>query len=929
MNRFLATIFLVSAAGTCMAADFSDQITWYQGPFTTKSIISNMTVTSLGMLNGVFEAPDTQFQMNGDNFKAVTTGPNDYRYEGTISQANGYNSEWQIVPQPAFRFSAAAYSVSVPGEYTVTIPQGAFSVNGQSNDEFSVVFTIADNRTYLPVDLGFQISPNPVSEVSELHDVLLTFNNLDAEGKRLYMDLGASPIIKPTITKDGTENAVECGFMGVGTTTGNLAYKMTIPDGALDGAGKYTVTIPEGAIRLSGANNSNYYTNTATTFTYTYVGTGSQDVDISQDVTWYYGTSFDRKLPVNGTLQSLSMLYGLLENGQVVRVKSGRPHATVTGPEGYSYNPEIIQSRAMNYVTQEVEDQNGFQLNCSQGAGSLSVPGDYVVTIPQGVLSVDGYDNAEFTATFTVKDTRNYIPTDFNFDVRPNPDDPELIALTYFNVSMSRLNAEGQVAYHSLGVKYGATATIAKTGGETVVLTFKTNEQVTTDMLSYKILFPDNLSFKNGTYTVTIPEGSMLIGSEDGAGYYTNKELQYVYEFEGSQGHTYTSTRPIVRPEQGTVKGIAGVQFESPDPALEMILNEGVNSFQVTMPDGTTADYEVLTYPSNILMNIPFYTTFTEPGQYKFTVPRDAFKYVDINNGDEYYTTGFDLVYEVTGGQVVDMDYQLAGTSGPLNKDYNEVYKLDYVYLTFNESVSPVDMIYSKVEYPDGSVHYARTTWSGANKRFMINFLDPVFPTLHGIYKVTVPEGICYNENGDFNKAFTFEMNYLDRAVVDINCTVDPENNSIVPKLSTITLIAPEDYKSISPVNGGITMTYFYNNDDPENRSMYYLSVINDTRMQIVLDNEVTEVGDYTWYIPSGAVDGTKNDGTQVMGNAMTFFWSIRESGVVTPVGDGADTQFTVYTLDGTLVMDKVNANELNRLGKGVYVINGRTYIIR
>lgn len=933
MNKFLATVILASAPGLCMGADITDQITWYSGQYSSKQPIVNMTVNSLSLLNGVFEAPGTQFQMNGDSYKAVITGPDNYSVTRTISQAQLYNSvTGNVDPQPAFKFDAASYPVTAktPGEYTVTIPQGAFSVNGAANDEFSVVFTVKDNRTYQPIDLGLTVSPDPVVETSDLREVLLTFNNLDDNDRKLYMDLGASPTVKPTISKLGGSETVECGFAGTSVSSGKLAYKVTIPDGAIDGPGKYKISIPEGAMRLASQSSAVYYTNTAVSFTYTYTGTGSQDVDLASSLKWYYGTAYDRKLPVDGTIQGMSMLYGLLEDGQMLRVKSGRPTATLSGPEGYYKEPEITQCRAYDYVSGDLMDINGFQVNgMLNGNTSVTVPGEYTLSIPQGALTVNGYDNAAFTVKFTVKDSRTYVPTDFNFDVRPLPTDPEVVALTYFQIFLKNTDDEGKRIYRPLGVKNGATATIAKAGGETVELTFKGNEMATTDNIGYKILFQDGLAFKNGIYTVTIPEGSMLIGSETSNAYYTNKELKYVYKFQGGgSDHNYTTTLPTVRPAQGSVKGLAGVQLETPDDALEMILSDNVTKFELTLPNGDKTAYDVLTYPANTLMNIPFYMTYTTPGQYKLTVPRDAMKYVDSNSGAEYYTSGFELVFDVTGGESVDMEYSLSTQTGAIDNERTDVYNMDYVFLNFAEDISPVEMIYTKLVYPDGSVHYARTTWSSGAKRFMINILD-LYPKQYGTYKVSVPAGICYNGNGQFNKAIDFELNFMDRNMVDINCTVDPESGSTVSSLNTITLFAPADFKEIYPTNGGITMTYFYNDEDPEHRTMYYLKTVNETTMSITLDNEVKEIGDYTWSIPADAVRGVRNDGTQVVGNAMAFFWSIRESGIVNPVGDRADTLYTVYTLDGTLVMDKVKADALNRLGKGVYVINGRTYILR
>lgn len=928
MNRLLTTIFVASAAGMCMAADVSDQIEWYAGPFSSKQTITNMTVTSLGQLNGVF-ADGTQFQMNGDNFKAQTSGPDGYTYTSTINQAMAYDyNTGGVVGQPAFQFRAAASKVEAPGEYTVTIPAGAFKVNGADNDAFSVNFTIKDNRTYTPVDLGFSANPDPLIEQTELLEMTVTFNNLDANDKPIYQNLGASPTVKPTIVKVGTNDAKECEFVSTSTTTGRIGYKVKFPDGAIDGPAKYKVVIPEGAIRLSSQSNGNYYTNTEASYIYTYTGTGSQEIAVADQLKWYYGTAYDRKLPVDGTLQGLSILFGMLEDGRVLRVKSGRPNATITGPEGYSKTSEIVQVRTYDAASQQTVDVNGFRIDGTVNSVTVTVPGEYTVTIPAGTLTINGYDNAAFTAKFTVKDSRTYEPTDFNYDVRPSPNDPEIISLTYFQIFLSANDSQGNRIYRPLGVKHNATATIAKAGGATVELPFVSNESVTTGNIGYRIAFSNDLSFKNGVYTVTIPEGTMLIGSETSSTYYTNKELKYVYKFAGSSDTEYTSTLPTITPAQGgSLKGFAGVMFESPSEDLLMRPGKDVTGYELTLPNGTTTKHELITAPNGMMINIPFYQTYMEPGQYRLTVPRDGLIYVDYVSGTEYHSNGFELVYNVTGGQIGDMEYTLSSQTGTINNDRTDVYNMDYVFVKFAEEVTPVDMIYSKVVYPDGTTHYARTTWSGgANQRFMINFN---YPKTLGLYKVTVPAGACYNAEGKFNQEFSFELNYIDRSMVDIPCTVDPENGSFVSSLKTINIFAPADFTEIYGTNGGITMTYFYNNDDPEHREMQYLKTVTPTNMSIVLDEEVTKVGDYTWYIPADAIRGKKTDGTQVVGNAMSFFWSIREGGIVNAVSDGADTLFTVYTLDGTLVMNKVTNEDLNRLPKGTYIINGRTYILR
>lgn len=914
-----------------MAADFSDQITWYAGSYSYKTPIINMTASSFGQVNAVFEGENVDFKLNGDSFKATTTGPDNYSCTSSIAQAAEYNPVTSNIElQPAFQFymANAPKKCNNPGQYTVNIPAGTFSINGVSNDEMNVVFTVEDNRTFTPVDLGFTVSPNPLIETSKLTEITFTFNNTDEQGSRIYSNLGASPTVKPTIANVAGGTPVECDFVGTSTTTSNLAFKMTIPAGALTGPGKYLVTLPEKAILLSlNGNPGQYYTNEEYTCTFNYTGESTEDVNVSDDIVWYYGSSFSTKVPVNGSVTGLQMLYGCLENGSTLRVKSGRPNATITGPDNFSKEAEITQSRTYDAATAETVDQSAFQINCMvNGNTTLKTPGEYTVSIPAGALTVDGEDVAAFTATFTIQDNRTYTPMDFNFDVRPLPNDPELIALTYLYVTINRTNDEGKPIYHSLGVKHGAMATIAKAGGETVELPLASYSEVQTGKLAWKIDFPEGTAFKNGVYTVTIPQGSLLIGSEVTAEYYTNKDLVYTYKFEGSEPQiNYTSTRPIIRPAQGDVKGLCGVQLETPSDAYYMYLGQEGTKFQLTLPDGTTQDYDVISFPSPVLLNIPFYSTYTEPGEYKLTIPRSGIKYVDANSGTEYYTTGFDIVYNVTGGESVEIPYTLATPKGEIQNGRNDVYSIDYVYLTFSQDVTPIDMIYSKVVYPDGSVKYARTTWSSQNKRFLIDFS---FPTEQGLYTVTVPEGICYNANGEFNKALTFELNLLNAEYVNLGCTVDPADGSTVQELSSITLTAADGYSELRPVNGGITMTYFYNDETPDNRTMYYLSTKNETNLQIVLDNKVTEIGDYAWYIPENSIRGIKTDGSQVLNTAMTFTWSVRAAGVVGINGD-SDTLYDVYTVNGTQVMKQVKSADLNRLPKGMYIINGRTYILR
>ena len=76
------------------------------------------------------------------------------------------------------------------------------------------------------------------------------------------------------------------------------------------------------------------------------------------------------------------------------------------------------------------------------------------------------------------------------------------------------------------------------------------------------------------------------------------------------------------------------------------------------------------------------------------------------------------------------------------------------------------------------------------------------------------------------------------------------------------------------------------------------------------------------------SIIGVKEDGSQVMATAMKFFWSIRPVGVVS-VGMDKEAVYNVYDINGVSVIRNGKAEDLDNLDKGVYIINGKTFIIR
>lgn len=951
MKKLLTTALLAATlAGSCYAYNVENELTWYQGSsFTSKTRIDNMTVKSLARVYGMFETT-AGLTINADNEnpkKATVTGPNGYSFSTSITQPSKYSSDGSTLEmQPGIMFNCsnkvAGLGLTTPGEYTCSIPAGAFTVNGEANDAFSVKFTVVDNTVYTPTDFDFSVSPDPSLSVDQIKDVTLTINNLNSEGKPLYAHKGVSPTLKTTLTTPSGD--VDCTVVTTSAMTGKLAWKISVPAGTdFSTAGKYTITVPEGMLRLTGQNVKGDFTNTAYKITYNVTGNASKPEEPTTELTWRTGTTYlASKAVENGIVQQLEMLYGVAPTGKTLRVNSGRPMSTISGPENYSKEAEITQVMGYDYSGTEpvMTEQNAFSISCMSASGtSVKVPGVYTINIPAGAFSIDGTNNDAIELKIEVKNQRTYQTANLVLNVSPDPSLP-LEKLVYFEVSFNNIqekDGKEERIYTTNSVVYGAKGTVTKLGGSSVEIPFKTNGLVVNPSrnIGYKLDFDEvKVAFKeDGVYDVVIPAGQMELCTENGT-WYTNAEIKYRYTVgNGSTDIQYTDKKPAISPKEGEVNALAGIRLDAYDMSPLYLYLNTTDSFKLTLADGTVKDVKPTTYPSGAMLDFFFDEIYTAPGTYKLSIPKGSYMYINNDNpAERYLTNGFDIEYTVKGGETADLAFSLSSADGDelSTEKVNDTYKINHVYLKFNETVTPTEMIMSKVTDPEEVVTYARTSWSSGNQRFMIDL--GVTAKKPGVYTIEVPAGAAMNADGKFNEKISFRINYLEQKTEGIPCTSNPENGMDVAKLDKIYINAPAGYKKISPALGGITKTYLYNDafkDDKDKTQMAYLHQENDTRLSITLDKEVTEKGDYTLEIPAGSILGVKDDGTQVLSSAMTFVWGVRDLGAVEGIGiDGVDS-FDVYDMNGVNILKNGTKDDLNRLGKGVYIINGRKYILR
>ena len=911
---------------TIADATAEPEITWYYGTSFSGKAPVNGPIRSLTAVYGMYPA-GTQIYVP-ENKKITLAGPGIAGgtkevnlAQPTVTTYNESTGGYDAVLQPGitinFNFYPSSYKAE--GDYTANIPAGSFTINGKENAEMNLTFTVADTRVFTPADLT--VTPTPLeSDVLTYIDALgLAVDNKDyAQDTRLYTSEGVNEALKVSVRKpDGTTD--ELALKGVAGSTYTLKYEVQGIEQYLD-AGQYTVTYPEGIIKLSGyEDSSKLYTNKALSYTYTISGGSSTPVE--DEIRWCYGSSWGNKIPFNGQpVPSLSTVWGVLDD-KTVSVKANST-ATLAGPGGFTNDAvRISQAKVYDAIAQAVVDAPGFGVYLTEAPAKLETPGDYVLSIPADVFTVNGVSNKAFTATFTIKDTRVFEPIDFDVKVYPAPgtDIPTLENI-YMNFDLN--DSEDTRIYTALGLNPDAKATLDVRGESVREFELMT---VGSTPGTYRVGLKGDYGYaETGTYVLTLPEGAVRFSDNDGGNkLYTNKKLVYTfYVNEPVEPELHL----VITPSDKDVQALGGVEIEVVE-GYKMEVADG-SLFSLQLPDGTTRTLDQsLSLNKYYLKLFSGNEVFVTPGNYTLRIPNGALKFMDDNDNVVPCTKDFSMTYTVSGGTFGDLAYTVKDDEGEISlTEENYTYSLKQFYVTFDEDITATAQTFAIVKYPDGSQKYVTVTYSTANKRFLV-FLN--FPSAKGLYEITFPAGAACKD-GVFNKAATWKINYIDHETGELNCTSNPENGSDVTELLNLSLTASsEDYTSLRRYLGGITPTYFTNDDDPDNREMQYLKESGDPlTLSITLDAAVKEVGDYTWTIPANSIVANTKDGKQVLNNELRFFWSIRNTGLVDGICDD-DESVNVFDINGVQLVRNGNRSELDKLAAGIYIINGKKVILK
>lgn len=98
-------------------------------------------------------------------------------------------------------------------------------------------------------------------------------------------------------------------------------------------------------------------------------------------------------------------------------------------------------------------------------------------------------------------------------------------------------------------------------------------------------------------------------------------------------------------------------------------------------------------------------------------------------------------------------------------------------------------------------------------------------------------------------------------------------------------------------------------------------------KIEVVLDKKIEEDGVYTCVLEKGAFNVGSGFDTW-MSAAATLTWTVKSNSVEAEIAD-AETLYTVFNLQGVCVLNNADADALKALAPGIYIVNGKKYMVK
>ena len=333
----------------------------------------------------------------------------------------------------------------------------------------------------------------------------------------------------------------------------------------------------------------------------------------------------------------------------------------------------------------------------------------------------------------------------------------------------------------------------------------------------------------------------------------------------------------------------------------------------------------------------------TAPGVYTVTVPAGAVT-VDGKANTEAIVAEYTI--EAPAKPELDLSYTVTPESGSeieLPATVTFIYTDEVALYQLVESGEGVVALYDESGNKVADYDLGGLFDEPANE-FYVNITSTDLTA--GEYTLVIPAGVIEFNDVNYTEVYGVNPEMTVKYVVKgedtptppvegFDYVVTPEPGSTLDETTTVTLTYAENIM-VYPVGDNFDSNNFavLLNEEGEEVANFNVDFWNDNYDVYLASVTVTlgklYSGKYTLHIPAGTIEYDNHDGEVLALNEdINVEYNIVniEDGVEAIFGDAAE--FTVYDLNGNLLVKNGDKNALENLSNGVYVINGKKVILR
>ncbi|MCM1437206.1 MAG: hypothetical protein NC194_04850 [Prevotella sp.] len=869
-------------------------------------------VTSLGKVNITFNVPVDGF-VSGNYDNATLKKPN-----GDVENVwpDGYEGN-----SVAFDFRTTGIDpqpITTPGEYVLTIPAGKWSLNGFLTGDEIWDATMGNSPA---MTITWKI------EAVTLADPV-AFNVLDIQpdGVETSVKEAWKESIMIMAAVEGTwEKNPTCKTKAWLEKDGNLVYTLSINDeqviiesiSAADGAaangstqvvlvfspnkgatdGNYELIIPEGFLVNSAKAPNAKYTHTwkvsdetpeAISFAQNLLTIQPDDnSEFTASALWEEGDIrvmgyMNGKLTVNPNCKNvIKMMNGDQQVGVAISVKSGEENLQVVGG-----TPDPGEATA------QAEEPSMFGLTFAT-LNKAPQAGTYTMTIPEGFFYLNGQPLSSYSKSWTIA---KVITGEFGV----TPEDGSTLS----------------VAPQDYIVEFPSASAVTVSG--TIQNVTVTNGTQTYNAFGIMPISGNSVTFflsgtpGEGNWTVTVPANTFSL---DGTPY--DKEIVWSFTIKYPSAPEVVSVSPAPGEVQPT--DLKEIRLTYPLGSNIVLGEEGTYMVTLTGVTASTGMSSVV-YTASVQDNVIVFTNpSSEPlelGKYNFEITRNV-----------YTIDGFDnptAKYEYTVVDNSTKKYTINTT--PANGASVATNELLDIIVEVEDATTVTATQGKALSLVKGDTKIELTGWPGTSANQVAYMMSKNLEA--GEWTATLPEGALTIDGEMYNEVITWNFTVTEnQSVVTPKPTANPAEGEVSgDQLNRIVLTLAEGQVATLGEEGtamiqlvDLTTSWgvrFYNIALSENGNQIILTAQGGDSV------EPLAVGDYRLdvYGNSYFINGEGN-------SLLTYSYKVTTESVEGIYSD--DTEFNVYTATGICVIRNGKSEDVKLLPAGLYIINGKTVMIR